>query len=130
MIPGIGPQALRFCLGAALGLLLGLGYDLLRGMRRLRPGLTVPLDLLFSLIFFLSLLLTLVYTRGLRLYQLVGLGLGWSLWTLTLSPGFLSLWLRILRKGAGLGKWLGRQAKKYVNFFRKLAKKLFPSGHK
>ena len=130
MIPGIGPQALRFFLGGGSGVLLGILYDLFRGLRRLRHGLTLPCDLMFSLAFFLSLLLTTVYTRGLRLYQLLGLFLGWSLWNFTLSPGFLSLWLRLLRKIALSGKALRHQAKKYVKFFRKLAKKHFPSGSK
>lgn len=130
MIPGIGPQALRFFLGGGTGILLGILYDLFRGFRRLRRGLTIPCDLLFCLIFFLSLLLTMVYTRGLRLYQLLGIFLGWGLWLLTLSPGFLPLWQRLLEKMARLGKLLGRQAKKYVKIFRKLAKKHFLSGSK
>lgn len=130
MIPGIGPQALRFALGAGLGVILGLLYDCFRGLRRLWRGLTVPCDGLFLLLFFLSLLLTMIYTRGLQGYQLLGIFLGWGLWSLTLSAGFLSLWGRLLGKGAQWAKWLGRQAKKYVKIFRKLAKKHFPSGSK
>lgn len=130
MIPGIGPQALGFVLGGGLGVLLGVVYDFLRGFRRLRKGLTIPCDLLFGLVFFLSLMLTMVYTRGLRLYQLLGIFSGWGLWSISLSSGFLALWERLLGKGTRLGKLLGRQAKKYVKIFRKLAKKHFPSGFK
>ena len=122
MTPGIGPQALRFFLGAGLGALLGLLYDFLRGFRQLRRSLTIPCDGLFALAFFLSLLLTMVYTRGLQGYQLLGIVLGWGLWSLTLSPCFLGFWGRLLGKVTRSGKHLGHQAKKYVKNFRKLEK--------
>lgn len=130
MIPGIGPQTLRFALGAGAGIGFGIFYDFLRGLRYLRRSLTIPCDGLFALAFFLSLLLTMVYTRGLQGYQLLGIFLGWGLWSLTFSHCFLGFWERLLKKGARTGKALGHQAKKYVKIFRKLAKKNFPSGHK
>ena len=45
-------QAWEFLLSAVLGAALALAYDLLRGPRRLRPGLTWLLDLLFGLLVF------------------------------------------------------------------------------
>ena len=72
----VGRQGLEFFWAAVLGVGLGVFYDLGRALRREKPGLTVPVDAVFAVIFFLSLWLTSVYTRGLKLYQCLGIFLG------------------------------------------------------
>jgi len=119
-------QGAEFFWAALTGLGLGLIYDLERALRREHEKLTVPADGLFALLFFLALALTAVYTRGLRLYQGLGIFLGAGLWFLTLSPRFVVLCRRGIRRMArGLGA-IRRGAKKTVCFLRKTAKKLFP----
>lgn len=61
MIQGIGSQGLGLLWAVALGAALGVLYDLGRGLRRAWSGCTVPMDLLFSVLFLLSLM-------GLALY--------------------------------------------------------------
>lgn len=130
MIRSLQTQTLEFLLSGALGILLGLAYDMGRAQRRIFPKLTVPVDLGFALLFFLSLLLTAVYTGGLKLYQLLGLFLGSALWFCTLSPPVLRAFSAVLIKIRQLGKGLRIQAKKSLNFLRKLIKKFFPSSGK
>ena len=55
-----GRQGMEFLWAALLGIGLGFLYDLGRGVRREKPRLTVPVDMLFSLVFLLSLSLTAV----------------------------------------------------------------------
>lgn len=130
MIHSLETQGVEFLLAGALGILLGFLYDLGRAHRRIFPKLTVPVDLLFALTFFLSLLLTAVYTRGLKLYQLMGIFLGAVLWFLTLGPSVLRAFSALLIKIRQLGKTLRMQAKKSLKFMRKLVKKFFPSSMK
>ena len=125
-----GRQGMEFLWAALLGIGLGFLYDLGRGVRREKPRLTVPVDMLFSLVFLLSLSLTAVYTRGLRLYQCLGVFLGAGAYFVTVSPSILRQWRRFLRGiGRGCGK-IRRTVKKSMVFLRKLAKKLFPSSWK
>ena len=95
----VSAQAWEFFLSAILGAALALAYDLLRGPRRLLPGWTWFLDLLFGLLVFCSLVwFLLVPGRGLfRLYCFLGLALGAALWFLTLGPWFLRIWIVCLR---------------------------------
>ena len=130
MIQGIGSQGLGLLWAVTLGAALGLLYDLERGFRRLWPGCTVPMDLLFSLLFLLSLLGLALYTGGLRIYQLLGLGLGAAAYFLGASPLVLSLWQRVLGGLGRMGRRIRDRWKKTVIFLRKLAKKLFSTSWK
>lgn len=130
MTVAVSRQALEFFASAGLGILLGLLYDLGRAVRREHSRLTIPVDGLFALVFFLSLWLLSVYVYGLRLFHCLGIFLGGGVYFLTVSP----LVVRLLRKGLRASRWLlGKvlaPAKKSVYFLRKLAKKLFPSPGK
>lgn len=123
-------QAAEFFWAAALGLGLGLIYDMGRALRREKPRLTIPVDVLFALVFFLGLWLTSIYTQGLRLYQCLGVFLGAGVYFLTLSPFLVRLWRRGLRAVGRLARGILKPMKKSVYFLRKLAKKLFPSSGK
>ena len=126
----VGRQSAEFFAAAVTGIALGLLYDLGRGIRRERPGLTVPVDLLFALALLLTLCLTAVYTRGLKLYQCLGIFLGAGAYFLTASPLILGAWRGFLRVLARGRRKILRTLKKTVCFLRKLAKKLFPSSRK
>lgn len=130
MIPGLGAQARLFLISGVLGLGLGLCYDWGRVHRRVFPGLTLPVDILFALAFFLTLMLTAVYSRGLKLYQLLGMALGGIGYFLLFSSWLLRPLGAVLRGIQSLGKKTKRGIKKIVNFLRKLEKKLFPSWKK
>ena len=81
-------QAAEFAASMLLGLALGVFYDALRALRRLRARLTLPLDVLFALTLAAALLLFALYPgRGLfRLFAFAALALGAGLYFLTLSP--------------------------------------------
>ena len=130
MISGLGTQAREFLISGALGLGLSLIYDWFRVHRRVFPKLTVPVDLLFAVLFFLTLMLTSIYSRGLKLYQLLGMGLGGGLYFLAISPWLMRPLFALLRKIRALGRALRNLMKKFVIFLRKLEKKLFPSSGK
>ncbi len=123
----VSRQALDFAAFWGLGLALGLCYDLGRALRREHPGLTVPADLLFGLLFFLSVWLLSLSAYGLRLYLCLGLFLGATLYFLTLSTPLLGLFRRGLRGLGRLGRKILRPLKKSGCFLRKHAKKLFSS---
>ena len=123
----VGRQGLELLWAAALGGGLGLLYDLGRALRREKQHLTVPVDMLFALVFFLGLWLTSIYTRGLRLYQCLGVALGAAAYFLTLSPCVVGLGRQILRALGRLRRRLQEPLKKSVLFFQKLLKKLFSS---
>jgi hypothetical protein len=110
-----------------LGVLLGLVYDLGRGLRRAHARLTLPVDGLFALLLLLTLLLLGLYTGGLRLYELLGLCLGAGGYFLTLSPLFLALQLWTVRALRRFFARLFTPLKKTMCFLRKVVKKLFPS---
>ena len=80
-------QAAEFAASMLLGLALGVFYDALRALRRLRARLTLPLDVLFALTLAAALLLFALYPgRGLfRLFAFAALALGAGLYFLTLS---------------------------------------------
>ena len=126
----VGRQSAEFFLAAVTGIGLGLLYDLGRGIRRERPGFTAVVDILFALALFLTLCLTAVCTRGLRLYQCLGIFLGAGIYFLTASPLILRLWRRFLRMLARGREKILRTLKKTVCFLRKLAKKLFSTWRK
>ena len=131
----VGRQSAEFFLAAVTGIGLGLLYDLGRGIRRERPGFTAVVDILFALALFLSpIFLSIpsaaVCTRGLRLYQCLGIFLGAGTYFLTASPLILRLWRRFLRMLARGREKILRTLKKTVCFLRKLAKKLFSTWRK
>ncbi len=130
MIRPLSEQLIRFLGAVVLGAALGLCYDLGRGVRRVFRRLTVPVDMLFGLVFFLSLCLTGVYTRGLGPDQVLGLGIGAGLWLMTLGPFVTGGTAALLLKMVCLTKTGKNRAKKSVNFLRKLVKKFFSSSRK
>lgn len=130
MTETLSRQALEFLAAGGLGMLLGLLYDLGRGLRREKPGLTVLMDILFALVFFLGLWLMSIYTWGLRLYQVLGAALGGSLYFLTVSPVMLGLFRKLFRGMGRIWAFALSPAKKSVTFLKKLLKKLFPSVRK
>ena len=130
MTPAVGRQGLLLLTALVLGMGFGCLYDLGRGLRREKPGLTAPVDLAFALVWALGLFLVSVYTHGLRLYQLLGVGLGAALWFRGPGGVLLPLWRRCLRAGARLRRGLRRLLKKTGVFLRNFAKKRFPSGGK
>ena len=95
----VSMQAGEFLTAVLLGVGLGLCYDLMRGPRNLVKKLTWLMDLFFCGVFFYSLLwLWLVACEGLiRGYCFLGMGLGMTLWFLTLSSFVLRIWVAILR---------------------------------
>lgn len=130
MIPGLGNQARLFLISGGVGLGLGLCYDWGRCHRRVFPGLTVPVDVLYGLVLFLVLMLTAIYSRGLKLYQVLGMVLGGGLYFFLFSSWMLRPLRAILGQFRHIMAAVRTGAKKSVNFLRKLRKKLFSSGAK
>ena len=79
---------------AALGAAGGLVYDLLRVLRRRRPGLTHAADGLFALLCLLGTLWVLTQVGGgePQLYMLLGAGAGMALYLLLAAPALRPLW--------------------------------------
>ena len=130
MIPGLGSQGWGFLWAALAGVCLGLCYDFGRGLRRVWPGLTVPVDAVFSLGYLLVLLGLMLYTEGLRIYQVLGIFGAAALYHLTLGGPILRFWLRCFSRLRRLGGRIARGCKKSVIFLRKLQKKLFSTSQK
>ncbi|MBR6424861.1 MAG: hypothetical protein IKS29_02810 [Oscillospiraceae bacterium] len=88
-------QGSQMLLAMILGLGLALVYDLLRALRRIFSLHKTPLDLLFCLLTLAALFFYALYPgRGeLRLYMLLGVLLGGSLYFLLLSPWILPVFL-------------------------------------
>ena len=124
----VGRQSAEFFLAAVTGIGLGLLYDLGRGIRRERPGFTAVVDILFALALFLTLCLTAVCTRGLRLYQCLGIFLGAGIYFLTASPLVLRLWRRFLRMLARGREKILRTLKKLCVFCENSQKNSFQLG--
>lgn len=123
-------QTIEFFCSAILGIILGILYDMGRALRREHPRLTIPVDILFGLIFFLAMWLTSIYTRGLRIYQCLGVFLGSGLYFLTVSIYLVRLWRCVLQHLQHFVRIIFLPAKKSLFFLRKLVKKLFPSSGK
>lgn len=98
MAPGVYAQGLWFLGAVLLGMLLGLVYHILRGLRSFFPKLTVPCDLLFlGLTAWACAYLGLVICKGyFQLPQGMGLVLGGALYAVTagrlLDRPLLRLW--------------------------------------
>lgn len=130
MTVDVSRQALEFAVSGGLGLVLGVLYDLGRALRREHRALTIPADLGFGLLFFLSVWILSLYTYGLRLYTCLGIFLGAAVYFLTLSPPLLRLFRRCFQGMGQLLRKIFRFMKKSGIFLRKHAKKLFSSWGK
>ena len=128
----VAAQGWEFVLSVLVGLALSLGYDLLRGMRRVAPGLTWLLDLVFGGAFCWTLLwFMLVPGNGqFRLYNLLGIGLAAVLWFLTAGPVVLRLWVRVLLTIRRVLSFLMRPLTSFFKKFQEFAKKYFSSAVK
>ncbi len=114
LVTGLDQQMIYTLRAAALGVTLGLLYDMLRALRiqlRLRRWGTAALDLLFCLCGLMGfLLLILRGTDGrLRLYLPLGLAAGWMVYRKTISRWVLKgfLWLLDLLGQALKTLWEG-----------------------
>jgi len=121
---------------AALGAAGGLVYDLLRVLRRRRPGLTHAADGLFALLCLLGTLWVLTQVGGgePQLYMLLGAGAGMALYLLLAAPALRPLWefwadvagelgrlLRIPARALGrCGKKIAAKSKKRLPFCEKV----------
>lgn len=123
----VSAQAEEFALSCLLGLALSLFYDLLRGLRRVSPRLTVPADLAFGGVFCWALLwFMLVPGQGqFRLYNFAGMFLGVLLWFLTAGPVFLRGWVRVLQTIRRFLSLIFRPFTKFFKKFQKIAKNTF-----
>ena len=130
MTVDVGRQGLELLLAAALGVGLGLLYDMGRALRRQRIGWTAPADLLFALVFFLVLWLTGIYAGGLRLFHCLGIGLGACVYFLTLSPHTVRIFRRFFRSLGCIVRKIRARGAKGANILQKHAKKLFPYRRK
>ncbi len=130
MIVSLGTQTGEFLWAGGVGLGMGLLYSLGRGVRRACPGMTVPVDGLFAIVYFLTLLLMAVYTGGLELYQVLGTVLGAGLWFLTMGPPLERLLGVLFRKIRRAADRAGSFLKKTLKFLQKSLKKFFPSSGK
>ncbi|NLC19960.1 MAG: spore cortex biosynthesis protein YabQ [Clostridiales bacterium] len=106
MLMSTANQAYVFLSTVYTGMILGLIYDLNRTIRRIfKPGrwLVGVLDLLFWLIA-AAIVFTVLYFANngeIRLYNFIGLAIGWSLYLLTISPWILKL-LDLLYRGVNM----------------------------
>ena len=114
-------HAAQFLLAGGLGAALGLFYDLLRAVRRIRPRTVRILDALFCAALLPSLLLFALYPgRGqFRLFFYPGIFLGAAIYFLTLSPLVLRLLAGVFRI---LGSILRTVSAPPANFIQKNSK--------
>ena len=112
----------------ALGAAGGLVYDLLRVLRRRRPGLTHAADAVFGLMCLLGALWALTRVGGgePQLYLLLGAGAGMLLYLLAAAPLLRPLW----EFWADVAGELARLLRLPLDFCRHQAKKLLPEAKK
>ena len=106
MLMSTANQAYVFLSTVYTGMVLGLIYDLNRMIRRIfkpRRWIVGALDLLFWLIAAIIVFVVLFFANNgeIRLYNFIGLAIGWSLYLLTISQWILKL-LDILYKGVSI----------------------------
>lgn len=123
MIRNLGQQGWAAIWAALAGLGLGIGYDMLRGLRLTVRGITLGCDLLFSLEFLLAMLALALYTGGLRIYQLLVAAGAAAVYFLTLSGMVLRLWRVVLEAIRRQIRKMVRRCKKSVIFLPKTSKK-------
>ena len=121
-------QLRAFGLAMALGPVLGVWYDLFRGLRRRLPGLTPLCDVLFCLGSLLSLLVFGLYglEGDLRAYLLIGTALTFFAYLKLISRFFLPLF-RLLWTPLWL---VVRGIKIFFKIIKNFAKFLFAIGKK
>ena len=92
-------QGRQILTAVVLGLGLAAVYDLLRGVRRLRPGCTWLMDLMFGFLLLFGLLWFMLEPGMgmLRGYDILAVCGGMGLWFWLLSPVFLPAWMATLR---------------------------------
>ncbi|MGM9553734.1 MAG: spore cortex biosynthesis protein YabQ [Faecousia sp.] len=128
----LGLQGSQFLLAAALGLLYGLHYDLLRGLRRNLRGLTHLLDAWFVLSCLLgNLCFALLVGNGeYRVFMLLGTAIGIFLWFFTLSRLFTRWSTTFWRVVTFPLRWFCRMCRKFLEFLKKSVKYLFSRARK
>lgn len=128
----VSSQALLFAQGVALGLMLCAGYDLLRALRRLLPGLTLASDVLFGLsVGVLLLLFALLAGKGeLRLFVFVAVLLAAIFYFLALSPFVLRCFSAIFAQIGKILRFFFAPVRIFFNFLKKILKTLFASCKK
>ncbi|MBQ3356935.1 MAG: spore cortex biosynthesis protein YabQ [Oscillospiraceae bacterium] len=128
----LGLQGRQFLLAAALGLALGLHYDLLRGLRRVFRRLTVVLDLWFALTLLIGSLLFALYVGNgeYRIFMLLGTALGMAVYFLTVSRLILPLSIQFWRILTCPLRLLGRFFGKFLEKMKNFAKNIFSSERK
>ena len=111
-------QGRQILTAVGLGLSLGGVYDLLRGFRRIRPGCTWLMDLIFGLLLLISLLWFMLYPGlgMLRGYDLLAVCAGAVLWFWGLGPVFLPAWMAFLR---GITAFFQQLFRPLTNIFHK-----------
>lgn len=92
-------QAAQFFAAALLGLLFGLLYDFLRGLRRTLPRLTHLLDALYALCLILANFLYLLYVGGgeFRIFMFCGELTGACIYFAALQCAFTKLFIGFWR---------------------------------
>lgn len=122
----IALQGSQFLLAALLGLIYGLCYDLLRGLRRNAKPLTHPSDLIYGLVCLLGNLLFAFYVgRGeYRIFMLPATVSGAAIYFFCLSrlllPFFRMLWYCVFFPFRKTGVIIGKIVKKSLKFSKKL----------
>ena len=129
MLMSTANQAYVFLSTVYTGMIIGLIYDLNRMVRRIfRPGRSIVgvLDLLFWLTAAVIVFVVLYFANNgeIRLYNFIGLAVGWCLYLLTISPWVLKL-LDLLYKGvymlvSKLTEFVTCLFRMIYNFFRKI----------
>jgi spore cortex biosynthesis protein YabQ len=95
-------QAYVFLTTVYTGIIIGFIYDLNRVIRRVfKPGVWIVgiMDLLFWLVVSVIAFLVLLYANDgeIRLYNFIGLAMGWSLYVLTISSWVIKVLSLICR---------------------------------
>ena len=106
MLMSTANQVYVFLSTVYTGMVIGLVYDLNRMIRRIsKPGRWIvgALDLLFWLMAAVIVFAVLYFANNgeIRLYNFIGLAMGWSLYLLTISPWVLKL-LALFYRGMDL----------------------------
>lgn len=120
-------QLRQFLLAAVLGGGLAVFSTLLRAVRLLRPRLTHLCDALFGLVLTPALLLLALYAGAgrFRLFFVPALALGAAVFALPLGKPAERLFTALFRLAGRFLRRLGRLLFGPVNFFWKIAKKIF-----
>ena len=127
MEQSVARQGYLVLTAVAMGAVLALIYDLLRGLRRLRPSVTWLMDLIFGLCLLTALIWFLLVPGDgmLRAYDLLAAGGGAGLWFGAVTPCFLPLWQGFLQKIGRLFRLFLAPFTKILKIIRQITKKCF-----